>query len=258
MKQYKYRLQNHCSNNQAEQIAILKSLEQLPSLADQTNRFVAIYTDSEVTLASLKNNTIHCFLIEEIRNMVRNFTKQNWSIHFGWVKAHAGIEGNEVADTLAKEAAQDDEERNIVYDRIPISTIATAVKEEGLKKWQTQWERAEKGALCRSFFPTVEQRLKRRIPITPEFTAIVSGHGKTRSYLHRFKLTDNPMCPCNEGEQTVEHLIQACRILEPQRSSLIQHITNTGGIWPPSNNELVTKYLNAFSRFVKSIDFSKL
>ena len=53
------------------------------------------------------------------------------------MKAHNGIQGNELADTLAKEAAQDDEERNIVYDRVPISTIATAINEEGLKKWQT-------------------------------------------------------------------------------------------------------------------------
>jgi hypothetical protein len=130
---------------------------------------------------------------------------------------------NPTHTTLAKEAAQDDEERNIVYDRIPISTIATTIKEEGLKKWQTQWERAEKGALRRSFCPTVEQRLKTRIPITPEFIAMVSGHGKTKTYLHRFKLTDNPMCPCNEEEQSVEHLIHACRILEHQRSFLIQH-----------------------------------
>jgi chromosome segregation and condensation protein ScpB len=70
--------------SQAEQIAILMSLEQLPSVADQTNRIVAIYTDSNVTLASLKNNNIHSFLIEEIRNKVRNLTKQNWSVHFGW------------------------------------------------------------------------------------------------------------------------------------------------------------------------------
>jgi len=145
-----------------------------------------------------------------------------------------------------------------IYDRIPISIISTRIKEEGLKKWQIQWERAEKGAKCKSFFPTVEQRLKIRIPITPEFTAVVSGHGKTQTYLHRFKLTDNPMCPCNEGEQSVEHQIHACRILEPQRSSLIQHITTRGGIWPPTNNELVAKYLSAFSRFVKSIDFRKL
>jgi hypothetical protein len=174
------------------------------------------------------------------------------------VKAHNGIEGNEVADTLTKEAAQDEEDRNFVYDRIPISTIASSVKDEGLKKWQAQWESAEKGAIGRSFFPTIEQRLKIRIPITPEFTAIVSGHGKTKAYLNRFNLTDNPMCPCNEGEQSVEHLIHVCRILEPQRSSMIQHITTRGWIWPPTNNELVAKNLNAFSQFVKSVDFSKL
>jgi hypothetical protein len=107
-------------------------------------------------------------------------------------------------------------------------------------------------------FFNVEQRLKIRIPITPEFTAIVSGHGKTQAYLNRFNLTDNPMCLCNEEEQSVEHLIHVFRILEPQRSSIIQHITNRGGIWSPTNNELVAKYLNAFSQFVKSIDFSKL
>jgi len=130
VRKCKYRLQNHCSNNQAEQIAILKSLEQLRSLADQTNRTVAIYADSKVTMDSMKNNAIHSVLIEEILNMVRNLTKQNWSICFGWVKAHTGIEGNEVADTLSKEAAQDEEDRNFVYDRIPISTVAYSVKEE--------------------------------------------------------------------------------------------------------------------------------
>jgi hypothetical protein len=105
-----------------------------------------------------------------------------------------------------------------VYDRIPISTVASSVKEEGLKKWKAQWESAVKGAVCRSFFPTVEQTLKLRIPITPEFTAIVSGHGKTKAYLNRFNLTDNPMCPCNEGEQSVEHLIHVFRILEPKEA----------------------------------------
>jgi ribonuclease HI len=97
----------------------LKSLEELTSLSDHNERTAAVYTDSKVTLASLRNNSIHSPLIEEIRNKVRQLTMQNWSIHFGWVKAHNGIKGNELADKLAKEAAEDDGELKVVHNRIP-------------------------------------------------------------------------------------------------------------------------------------------
>jgi len=183
---------------------------------------------------------------------------QNWSIHFGWVKAQIGIEGNVLADKLAKEAAEDDGEINIVYNRIPITTISTELKKEGLTKWQRQWESTDKGALCRSFFPTVEQKLKLKIPITSEFTAIVSGHGKTKSYLHRFKLIDNPMCLCDEGAQSSEHLIYDCKIVEFERNTLKQQIKSRGGTWPTTNSDLIEKYSHAFSRFIKSVDFNKL
>jgi hypothetical protein len=186
----------------------LKSLEELPSLSDHNGRIVAIYTDSKVTLASLRNNSIHGPLIVEIRNKVRQLMMQIWSIHFGWVKAPTGMEGNELADKLAKGAAKDDGKLKIVYNRKPITTVATELKKERLTRWQRQWESTDKGALCRSFFSTVEQRLQLKIPITLEFRAIVSGHGKTKSYLYRFKLIDNPMCPCiGGGAQSSEHLI---------------------------------------------------
>jgi hypothetical protein len=139
-----------------------------------------------------------------------------------------------------------------VYDRIPTNTAATKLKKEGIELAETM------GMHCRSFFPTVEQRLKVKLPITPEFTAMVTGHRKTKSYLHRFKLTESPTCPCNEEAQTPEHLIYACKILEVLRSSLKQNITARGGSWPTTNSELVAIHLDAFSQFVKSIDFNKL
>ena len=53
-----YRLQNCCSNNQAEQIAILKSLEQLQNLEDLGSRIVPIYTDSRLTLTYLLHGAV--------------------------------------------------------------------------------------------------------------------------------------------------------------------------------------------------------
>jgi ribonuclease HI len=176
VRKCKYTLKDCCPNNQAEQIAILKSLELLPTLKDHNTRTVAIYTDSKVTLASLKNSSICSFLTEEICNMVRHLMMLNWMIHFWWMKAHTGIEGNEVAGQLTTEAAQDADDQNIVYARIPTTSVATELKKEGIVKWQRQWESTKKWAICRSFFPSVEQRLKMKLPITPEFTAIFTGH----------------------------------------------------------------------------------
>jgi hypothetical protein len=34
-----------------------------------------------------------------------------------------------------------------------------------------------------------------KITFTPNFTAMVTAHGKTRSYLHRFKIIESPVCP---------------------------------------------------------------
>jgi len=96
------------------------------------------------------------------------------------------------------------------------------------------------------------------MPITLEFTAIVSGHGKTKSYLHRFKLIDNPMCPCDEGAQSSEHLTYDCKILEFQRNTLKHQIKSRRGTWPTKYSDLTAKYSHAFSRFIKSTDFNKL
>jgi hypothetical protein len=94
--------------------------------------------------------------------------------------------------------------------------------------------------------------------VTSEFTVIVSGHGKTKSYLHRFKLIDNPMCPCSGGAQSSEHLVYDCEILEIQRKTMKHQIKSSGGTWPTNNRDLVEKYLHVFTKFIKSVDFYKL
>ena len=105
-------------------------------------------------------------------------------MHFGWVKGHAGLEGNEFVERHAKEAAVED--GPIVQDKMPREVIITREKENGLHMWQWQWTNTGKGAMNKAFFPSVRNRLRQKIPIFPEFTTMVTGHGKLRSYHHSF------------------------------------------------------------------------
>jgi ribonuclease HI len=75
----------------------LKTLEELQKMETPTGREATIYTDSKVTINSLKKkHAKHDHLIEQIRTTMRHLTSQTWTIHFRWVKAHVGIEGNEI------------------------------------------------------------------------------------------------------------------------------------------------------------------
>jgi ribonuclease HI len=86
----KYRLNKRCTNNQAEQLVILRALEYTENIETE-DKTATIFTDSWMTLDSFKNSNIHTFLIEEIRRKVVEVDEINWKIQFCWVKAHAGI-----------------------------------------------------------------------------------------------------------------------------------------------------------------------
>jgi hypothetical protein len=44
--------------------------------------------------------------MEGIRNKAIELERREWTVKFTWIKAHAGNQGNEIADNLAKEATQ--------------------------------------------------------------------------------------------------------------------------------------------------------
>jgi ribonuclease HI len=158
----KFKQQGHCYNNQAKEIAILKILEKLERLqfGHGYNKRVAIYTDSKINLDLLKNNFKRHRLIEYIRDKMIALTHLKWIMHFGWVRGRAGIEGNELVNKLAKEAAVED--GPVLYDKIPKQVLIIRVKENALNIWQQQRTQTWKGSVTKALFSPLRNRLREK------------------------------------------------------------------------------------------------
>jgi hypothetical protein len=99
--------------------------------------------------------------------------------------------------------------------------------------------------------------LKLKINVTPNFTAIVTGHGNIKTYLTKYRIIESPMCPCEEGDQSVDHIIYDCKLLEQERSRLKAGVIQTEK-WPVSRDKLSTKFYRYFKEFTDNIKLNKV
>jgi hypothetical protein len=86
---------------------------------------------------------------------------------------------------------------------------------------------------------------------------MVTAHGKTRSYPHRFKIIETPECPCANGNQTLDHLLYDCSDLNNESGKLIAQVSKEDD-WPIRKSELMNKYLKQVVNFTNSIDYENL
>jgi hypothetical protein len=202
-----------------------------------------------------KNQKRHTNLIDQIRGKVIEMEQQEWKVEFSWIKAHAGHQSNELADQLAKEAARN---KNIdeCYNRFPKSAVMCELKEQSVIQWQNEWERTTKGSITKYFFPKIVDRMKLAINATPNFTAIVTGHGNIKSYLHKFKIIQIPMCSCKQGERSVEHILYDCKLHEHDRDRLKAAVIRSES-WPVRKDTLGIKYYKTFKEFTDNIILNK-
>jgi hypothetical protein len=96
-----------------------------------------------------------------------------------------------------------------------------------------------------------------KINTTYNYTTTVTGHWNIRSYLHSFKILDTPNCLRGTKDQTIDHLIRECELVNKERHRLISAISQTD-VWPISKETLIRKHFKIFVKFTNKISFEKL
>jgi hypothetical protein len=137
------------------------------------------------------------------------------SISINWVPGHTDIYGNELADSLAKEAT------NLPPDSHSTSfaVLGCKIREISTREWMTTLDQENqqpcRPASYRKLFPWKIQA-KIQLPLgskREQASALYQlklGHGYIKSYLYRLGHSDNDLCRCGKKE-TAQHLLLNCR-----------------------------------------------
>ncbi|KAK7007234.1 hypothetical protein R3P38DRAFT_3212925 [Favolaschia claudopus] len=135
-------------------------------------------------------------------------TRRTLKIRLRWVPAHVGIAGNELVDSLAKEAAQGTttplRTRIILFESpLPTSRAAAAAvgakafARQGAEEWKTSPRHTRVASLDTANPSNAISRLYKELsrPQCSVLTQLRTGHIGLNAYLFRFHLAPSPMCP---------------------------------------------------------------
>ncbi|CAK1549484.1 unnamed protein product [Leptosia nina] len=213
----KIKLASYCTVFQAEMVALHRAFELIER---EKSPNINVCSDSRSALEDITSGRSLNPLAVQIRRQIFKM-RENKTITLFWIKAHAGHEGNERADLLAKEAAHNNKKKPD-YDLCPISTIKRLIRTESVQRWEEDYQNGETASITKVFLPTAAAafRVIKRVGLDGEATQVLTGHGGFAAYLHRFKRKDSPVCACGDEDETVPHLLIRCPIHAPERHKL--------------------------------------
>ena len=196
----------HCSNYRAELEAIMEALTILGRITPSIPQAKAvILSDSRSVLEKLE--VLRGAERQQLAKGFKNAVQNTQSLVLQWIPAHCGIEGNERADSLAKEGSQLEQiERDLMY-----SEVKTIIKNSMNNKWKESHPEFNR--------QDGVHQLDRRGQTT--IFRLRTGYNRLRHHMNRvFKVGETNLCSCGEAAETAEHVLQNCQTYDALRQSI--------------------------------------
>jgi ribonuclease HI len=202
---------------QAEVFAILM-VAQSEEVLGRTGQNIAICSDSQAALRAVCANRTRSALVDECASALSRLAESN-AVELIWVPGHSGIPGNEQADELARQGAEE-----AAMGPEPVLGIARGQVNAALNAWaveqlRKEWTEVEGCRQSKMMLtgpkPSNTHRLlgKGRTAISG-LVGILTGHCRLKRHLALLGIENSPLCPgCGEEDETSFHFLARCEAL---------------------------------------------
>ena len=211
---------------QAELEAVRNCITLLRDRKPLGQRFT-IMSDSQAVIKALTNVESDSKLVRECLSAIKQLTVRN-KLRICWVPGHIGVEGNEIADELARKGAST---RFIGPEPVcglnwsaALGTIGSWVKSECARHWREQPGMKQAKTLIkpqiRPDFIYLKKGELRQV------VGYLTGHNTLRYHLNKMGVCEDTTCRlCSQDTESSTHILCNCGGLDKNRYEIFGKVT---------------------------------
>ncbi|KAI5735212.1 hypothetical protein M8J77_015582 [Diaphorina citri] len=221
-------LGEHGTVFQAEVYAILGSLQKSLEIG-YSNSTIKIFSDSQAAIKALENNQTKSKLVWECKHLLKRLAERN-RVKITWIPGHAGFEGNEKADELARAGSSTKmigpEPAIGIPKCLAKMVVQDWIKKEHIRIWNTETEMRFSRRMIKEPSKRIsKETMNLNRGDMRRIVGMLTGHCYLRKHLNTIGVYHGTTrCRrCGEEEESASHIIFDCPALSLLRLSTLGH-----------------------------------